>query len=135
MGTINDEHLIHRHPAKNTDNKTTTDESTSSSSTCPANSNANGSINGFNLSTEIIKNSMNGHLSHEEELQKLKEIGSKTPILPSEIGTDFSFKRDIVWPNAIGFALLHICAAIGCLLCIFNISDPRTTAYCEYFYF
>lgn len=52
-------------------------------------------------------------LPHDKALDKLKEVGAKTPILPSEIGTDFSFKRQIVWKNAIGFLALHICAFIG----------------------
>lgn len=52
-------------------------------------------------------------LPHDEALNKLKEVGAKTPILPSEIGTDFSFKRQIVWKNAIGFLALHLCALVG----------------------
>lgn len=53
------------------------------------------------------------HLAHDETLSKLKEVGAKTPILPSQIGTDFNFKREIVWKNAIGFLALHLCAVIG----------------------
>lgn len=69
------------------------------------------------------------NLSHEDELKKLKEIGAKTPILPSQIGTDFSFKREVVWSNAIGFAALHLCAVIGVVLGLFLITDLRTSIY------
>lgn len=55
-------------------------------------------------------------LEHNDALNKLKEVGAKTPILASEIGTDFSFKRKIVWSNAIGFLILHILAVIGIVL-------------------
>lgn len=33
--------------------------------------------------------------------------------LPKEIGTDYSFKREIVWFNAIGFFMLHLAGLIG----------------------
>lgn len=72
-------------------------------------------------------------LAHEQEVDKtLKDIGSHTPILPSEIGTDFNFKREIVWKNVIGFAALHICGWIGLHLAFWLYCDWRTTLYCEY---
>lgn len=70
-------------------------------------------------------------LSHDDALHKLKEVGSKTPILPSQIGTDFSYKREIVWKNALGFLALHICALIGVLLVMVGLTDIRTVLYCE----
>lgn len=33
--------------------------------------------------------------------------------LPSDIGTDYDFKRKWVWPNLIGFILLHILGFYG----------------------
>lgn len=39
--------------------------------------------------------------------------------LPAEIGTDYNFKREIVWFNAIGFVFLHIAALIGYCLCFY----------------
>lgn len=68
-------------------------------------------------------------LSHDDALDKLKEIGAKTPILPSEIGTDFSYKRKVVWPNAIGFLALHLTALVGVLLPLFGFVDFRTLIY------
>lgn len=65
--------------------------------------------------TEALKRTTE-HLPHDEALNKLKEVGAKTPILPSQIGTDFSFKREIVWKNAIGFLILHLCAAVGIIM-------------------
>ncbi|XP_055594368.1 delta(9)-fatty-acid desaturase fat-7-like [Uranotaenia lowii] len=70
------------------------------------------------------------NLAHEGEVdKKLKEIGSHTPILPSEIGTDFNFKREIVWKNVIGFAALHVCGWIGLHLAFWQYCDWRTTLY------
>ncbi|KAJ8985371.1 hypothetical protein NQ317_008405 [Molorchus minor] len=39
--------------------------------------------------------------------------------LPSDIGTDYSFKRKIVWKNAIGFLILHLAALYGQYLCFY----------------
>lgn len=71
-------------------------------------------------------------VTHNEELKKLKEIGSKTPILPSEIGTDFNYKREIVLWNCFGFALLHLIGFIGIFMFFNGSTDIRTTIYCEY---
>lgn len=68
-------------------------------------------------------------LAHDAALTKLKEIGSKTPILPSEIGTDFNYKRQVVWPNAIGFLILHLCALVGMIIPLFGFADVRTLVY------
>lgn len=70
-------------------------------------------------------------LPHGEALDKLKEIGAKTPILPSQIGTDFSYKRQVVWSNALGFLVLHFCAAIGVGLVFAGMADYRTVIYCK----
>lgn len=72
-------------------------------------------------------------LNHTDTLQKLKEVGAKTPILASEIGTDFAFKRKVVWKNAIGFLILHIMAAIGVGLVVTGRAKFYTVLYSEYF--
>lgn len=71
-------------------------------------------------------------LNHNETLEKLKEVGAKTPILASEIGTDFAFKRKIVWKNAIGFLILHILAAIGVGLVVCGHARFYTVLYSKY---
>ncbi|KAJ8965393.1 hypothetical protein NQ314_004144 [Rhamnusium bicolor] len=41
---------------------------------------------------------------------------SKTSVrgkLPAEIGTDYNFKREIVWKNALGFLALHLAGLYG----------------------
>lgn len=68
-------------------------------------------------------------LSHDAALDKLKEVGAKTPILASEIGTDFSFKREIVWSNAIGFLILHIAALIGIFMGLLGYARIYTHIY------
>ena len=80
---------------------------------------------------EETKHILENNLPHEEELKKLKEIGAKTPILPSQIGTDFNYKRQIVWFNAIGFAVLHFMALVGILLTFLGIPNYKTTVYCK----
>lgn len=71
------------------------------------------------------------HLSHDEQLLKLKEVGAATPIMPSQIGTDFNYKRIIVWPNAIGFFVLHLCAFYGVYLTFSGVAQHKTTVYCK----
>lgn len=44
----------------------------------------------------------------ENGLVKRKEVQA--------IGTDLSFKREIVWKNAIGFLILHLMAVYGFFL-------------------
>lgn len=79
------------------------------------------------VAEELIETTQ--HLPHDAALEKLKEVGAKTPILPSEIGTDFSYKRVIVWPNAIGFLALHLCALFGVLLTMFGYTNYKTVIY------
>lgn len=81
--------------------------------------------------TEHLKETTK-HLSHDDALNKLKEVGAKTPILPSQIGTDFNFKRQVVWKNAIGFLVLHICALIGFGLSLFGFARVYTLLYSMY---
>lgn len=88
--------------------------------------------------TDVLKTTTQ-QLSHDEALSKLKEVGAKTPILPSQIGTDFNFKREIVWKNAIGFLALHICAVIGIVMGLLGYAKFYSLLYSEYilkcFYF
>lgn len=72
------------------------------------------------------------NLSLDEAIHQLKEFGAKTPILPSQIGTDFNFKRKVVWKNTIGFLLLHICAVIGVVIAARGHAKGYTLLYCEY---
>lgn len=39
--------------------------------------------------------------------------------LPAEIGTDYDFKRSVVWKNALGFLVLHLLALYGVYLCFY----------------
>lgn len=68
--------------------------------------------------------------THEEELRTFKEIGSKTPILPSQIGTDPNYKFSFVWFNLIGFIALHIIGLTGALAAILGFCSFWTTLYC-----
>jgi len=80
-------------------------------------------INNYDLDKIV-----NSSLTHEEKLTKLRDVGGKIPIVSSQlIGTDFNFKREIVWKNVFGFALLHLAGLIGVFLAIY--ADVRTTIY------
>lgn len=69
--------------------------------------------------------------SHDDELKSFKEIGSKTPILPSEIGTDPNYKFTIVWWNFLGFIALHLIGISGGFAAIFGYCSIWTTLYCK----
>lgn len=69
--------------------------------------------------------------SHEDELKTFKEVGSKTPILPSEIGTDPNYKFTYVWFNLIGFIILHTIGISGGIAAILGYCSIWTTLYCE----
>lgn len=43
-----------------------------------------------------------------------EETKDEKALLPQDIGTDYTFKRKIVWFNAIGFLVLHLLALYGC---------------------
>lgn len=42
------------------------------------------------------------------------------PKLPQDIGTDYTFKRRIVWKNVLGFIVLHLAALYGLYLALFK---------------
>lgn len=69
--------------------------------------------------------------THAEELKKFKEVGSKTPILASEIGTDPNYKFTFVWPNLIGFIALHVIGLTGALAAVLGFCSIWTTLYCK----
>lgn len=69
--------------------------------------------------------------SHEQELEACKEIGSKVPVLTSEIGTDPNYKFKIVWFNLIGFIILHIIGLTGALAAVLGYCKVLTSVYCE----
>lgn len=83
--------------------------------------------------TDVLKSTAET-LPYDEALNKLKEVGAKTPILPSQIGTDFNFKREIVWKNAIGFLALHICAVVGVVIGLLGYPKLYTHIYSEWFW-
>ncbi|CRL05274.1 CLUMA_CG018174, isoform A [Clunio marinus] len=77
---------------------------------------------------ELI-NRCNNAKSHHEEIETFKEVGSKTPILPSEIGTDPNYKFTIVWYNFIGFIILHLIGMSGGFAALFGYCSIYTTFY------
>lgn len=50
--------------------------------------------------------------------------------LPCNIGTDYTFKRKIVWFNAIGFLVLHLAALYGFYLGFY--CKLATVYWCKY---
>lgn len=49
--------------------------------------------------------------------------------LANEIGTDFHFKREIVWFNAIGFLILHLGGIYGLYLMLTRTAMTKTGLY------
>lgn len=82
-----------------------------------------------------LVNKCDNFQSHEEELKAYKDIGSKTPILTSEIGTDPNYKFKIVWFNLIGFIILHIIGLTGGAAAVFGFCKVKTSLYCKTFFF
>lgn len=70
--------------------------------------------------------------SHKDELDTFQEVGSKTPILPSEIGSDNTYEFSYVWFNLIGFIILHIIGLSGAVAAILGYCKIWTTVYCKY---
>lgn len=79
---------------------------------------------------ELVNKCMNLK-THHEELETFKDVGSKTPILPSQIGTDPNYKFSFVWFNLIGFIALHVIGLTGALAAILGFCSIWTTLYCE----
>ena len=79
---------------------------------------------------ELVKECRN-FATHEEELETCKKVGSKTPILPSEIGTDPNYKFTFVWFNTIGFVMMHIIGLTGGLAAILGYCSIWTSIYCK----
>lgn len=48
-----------------------------------------------------------------------------------DIGTDFSFKRKIVWPNVIGFLVLNVLGFYGIILMFLGVANIRTIVFGE----
>ncbi|XP_050294239.1 acyl-CoA Delta-9 desaturase-like isoform X2 [Anthonomus grandis grandis] len=65
-----------------------------------------------------IKEEEKEHLAESKEVSP-KEIDYLGK-LPAEVGTDYTFKRDIVWFNAIGFLILHVAAVYGLWVMVFH---------------
>lgn len=55
---------------------------------------------------------------------KLTNVDEHSIHLNSEIGTDFNFKREIVWFNAIGLTVMHILAVYAFYL-LFSLHPPN----------
>ena len=55
-------------------------------------------------------------------------------MLPGNVGTDHTFKRKIVWFNAVGFLLLHMVGVAGVFTMILGYTKFATTIYCKYKY-
>lgn len=82
--------------------------------------------------TDNNGNDDNGNHSNNstnDMTNKPKVILDKSNLLPADIGTDFNFKRKIVWKNAIGFLFLHLLAVYGLIIQLLGYADFRTILY------
>lgn len=65
----------------------------------------------------------NHHFHHHHTESSIK--------LMNEIGTDYTYKRPIVWFNTIGFLVLHMCGIYGVYLMLSGHAKFWTSIYCE----
>ncbi|CAG9806417.1 unnamed protein product [Chironomus riparius] len=81
--------------------------------------------------TEELVEKITNSESHEDELKKCREIGSKVPVMHAgaEIGTDPNYKFTFVWFNTIGFILLHIIGFSGAIAGLFLVCKWQTSLY------
>lgn len=76
--------------------------------------------------TETQKN-----VAEPSEVNTIKDE-TASPILPGDIGTDFTFKRKIAWFNLIGMTLLHMAGVYGLFLACVGQVQWRTMLYGEF---
>ncbi|XP_013193918.1 acyl-CoA Delta-9 desaturase-like [Amyelois transitella] len=56
--------------------------------------------------------------SNKKEVNSSKCLGDDLPVVKRCIGTDFTYKHEVVWRNAIGFLILHLLGIWGFFLCL-----------------
>lgn len=59
-------------------------------------------------------------MTQTETLTQSPKTEINYPKLPQDIGTDYTFKRQIVWKNVLGFIVLHLAAIYGLYLSLFK---------------
>lgn len=69
-----------------------------------------------------LKMAPNGQVVAEEKRENNNKLNGNYTVdthlkLPKEIGTDYTYKRRVVWFNAIGFLILHLCGFVGLFMC------------------
>lgn len=87
-------------------------------------------INGFNNNNNYNNSNNNNNINNTKKNNNNNYVDTYLK-LPKEIGTDYTFKRQIVWPNAIGFLMLHLAGVIGLLLARY--AHPLTIIWSKYF--
>lgn len=67
----------------------------------------------------ILQDDLEFYLASDDETEKSRNKSSDNKIIDythkDSIGTDHSYKHEVVWRNAIGFLILHILAVYGFL--------------------
>lgn len=63
-----------------------------------------------------VTTTMTAEVIYATKEDEHKDVCAK---LPTDIGTDYTFKRKIVWFNAIGFLIMHLAAVYGLYLAFF----------------
>lgn len=89
-------------------------------------------VSGFHKANGAIYQNGNTKVPRiEHDATIIPEYSTKGK-LPNEIGTDYTFKRKLVWFNIIGFITLHLTALYGLFLGLFA-ADTRTAAFSKFF--
>lgn len=80
------------------------------------------------MGVESDKDSQRSRIDNVADLD-IDSHHSHSVQLANEIGTDFNFKREIVWFNAIGFLILHLAGIYGLYLMLTRTAMTKTGLY------
>lgn len=81
-------------------------------------------MTGMKISDRSTFHESSGMANFEEKVESISDVEA--------IGTDYNFKRKIVWFNTIGFLFLHLAYLYGVYLCFY--AHSYTIIWCKYYY-
>lgn len=72
---------------------------------------------------EVVSNILSKKLSVTENLDSIINV--------KPVGTDYSYKREIVWKNVIGFLILHLLGLWGLAIALTGGISLKTLIWCK----
>lgn len=68
-----------------------------------------------------------------EKANSVDKIIKSNPVANKNIGTDYSYKHEVVWKNAIGFLILHFLGLWGLYLVLTGSVNVYTAGWSKYY--